>query len=329
MNEFAKWREGKPLILTGLAETIVSSADLLFEAMQALRSVKGLPRLSPPPSVPEWMKLYRQHHRLANMIGREYGFGESPDAPTASEFFAAMRKMSRLAKTDPDALKRVLETALAADPEGVSKVIHDVREVLQQAHNADMKASATGTEEHDDDYMTWWTSTPEVQFFLRVWFPCYMEYRCYPVELLWDARGTEGKTYEDDALEDLLRLDKSVIFEPRIAEKLHRAYHSDGRKGYRRIMKALSGRLRGEVTRRKVKSALGGLISDFARAMKVTVTETEIRDLFDAYARSQGQGKLIDPDLPRGKWTLSKAIQRQRKRWRESAEEREKRGQNL
>ena len=44
--------------------------------------------------------------------------------------------------------------------------------------------------EFDDDEMRKWTSAAGFQFFLRVWFPCFMEYRVYPVELMARQHGT-------------------------------------------------------------------------------------------------------------------------------------------
>lgn len=324
MEEFKSWREGKPQIFVMMAESMVATAAELFFAMRALRSLKGLPRLSAPCSIDEWLKLYRDHRRLADVLGKDCGL-DAADDPAASELFAEMRRIGSLAKSDPEAMKKEIAAEIQKDPAEFARVVVEVQEGMKKDHDARMKSSANSSFEFNEAAMIKWTSRPETQFFLRVWFPCYLEYRCYPVELLRHARDPESKPHDDDALEDLLRLDKSAIFEPRIAAKLHRAYHSDGRKGYRRIMKALAGRLKGETSRGKVKCALAGLISDWAIRFKCPMNETEIREVFDAYARAQG--KLIDNDLPKSKETFAKSIQRQRSRWRDAQAERDLHGQ--
>jgi len=59
----------------------------------------------------------------------------------------------------------------------------------------------------------------EMQFFQRVWMPCLLLYGKYPQRMLRRARAGDR-----NALTDLLRLDKSVIFDKRIAEMTHRSW---------------------------------------------------------------------------------------------------------
>ena len=80
-----------------------------------------------------------------------------------------------------------------------------------------------------------------------------------------------------------------MIFEPRIAKMLHLAYHSDGRVGFHRIQKGLTRSLKGDVTRRKVKYAIAGLISDLSIKLKRPVEMPELRSLFDAFAKAKGE----------------------------------------
>jgi hypothetical protein len=62
---------------------------------------------------------------------------------------------------------------------------------------------------------------PEIQFFMRVWFPCVIAYGQWPTRLFASAR--RGNV---DALYKLLRIDKSILADPFIAKSTTRARES-------------------------------------------------------------------------------------------------------
>ena len=150
-----------------------------------------------------------------------------------------------------------------------------------------------------------------MSFFLRVWFPCILLYREYPHVLF--KRACEGDT---NALVDLLKLDKGLVGEPRIAERFLRLSPSNcgDQAVFQKIARALRDRPR-KVVRRHAKVALAGLLSLVSCGLDQKLTAPEIGKLFDAMAQlASGGKKLVDEELPMGE-SWAKAIQRDRGDW--------------
>ncbi len=143
------------------------------------------------------------------------------------------------------------------------------------------------------------------QFYLRVWLPCWIMHREYPPQLLFRAR--HGAL---DALEKLLRLDMSVVHDPRVAEHVHRITHAGTVRDRSLIANALAGKPKGKLDRRGVRYALMGLISQFALAFGTRVAAPDIARLFDGIERVRA-GRQSDKFIPVGE-ALTKAVSRHR-----------------
>ena len=153
-------------------------------------------------------------------------------------------------------------------------------------------------------------SQPAILCFLRVWAPCFMLYGTYPPYLLRKARRGD-----EEALEKLIRLDKSVIYDPKIREIIHQA-SVEKRKGKIDIItKALRASPKVKLDIRKVKYTLAGLISIISMSMGQKVTAAEINRLFDAIYQDTGKGH-IDPDFIEEPRLIAQAINRSRTFWK-------------
>ncbi len=99
--------------------------------------------------------------------------------------------------------------------------------VMYKEHIMELEKEIRGEEEHDPpEYIQRLQQSPEVLFFLKVLWPCWVEYRVDLSELLADARS--GKI---NAIEKLLRLDGGFIStDPQVAEHFTTAKR-DGRDG--------------------------------------------------------------------------------------------------
>ena len=147
-----------------------------------------------------------------------------------------------------------------------------------------------------------------MQFFQRVWMPCLLLYGEYPQRLLRKAR-----TGNLDALSDLLRLDKSVIFDKRIAEITHRSWVENHAR-FDEIKKAFSGNIP-KPTRPKVKVQIEAMILKVYGLLDKNLSSTEIRKLFDIVKSAYSGGReIVDTDLPDDSEALRKAVQRRKKR---------------
>jgi len=148
-----------------------------------------------------------------------------------------------------------------------------------------------------------------VLFFIRVWIPCWLLYGNFPPNILRSAR-----LGNIDALEKLIRLDGSIIHDPKIAEFLNREASKKNKSTYNFLIRSIGKKPKGKVTLQKLKMNFAGLISSISSAIRHRLTEREIRDLFDAISKDTGKGD-IDLDIPDSPETFAKAIQRERQFW--------------
>jgi hypothetical protein len=149
----------------------------------------------------------------------------------------------------------------------------------------------------------------ELQFFIRVLIPCWITAKALPAQLLRKAR--QGDL---EALDWLLRIDKSVIHDPKISEIIRTDSNNPRRARFNRIAKSFSSFIP-QLKKSKIKlgllSFLSAAFSEFGG-----IDAPELRKLFDEFANSRSDGKtLTDPDLPAGLEAFSKAIRRGRREW--------------
>ena len=146
-------------------------------------------------------------------------------------------------------------------------------------------------------------------FFIRVFAPCFTLYKTYPIELL--KKAISG---DDKALEQIIRLDKSVIFEPKISKIIHEAQVLRAKARMTMIKKAFINQPKA-IKMETIKFNLGGLISFFSILLKQKMAAVDIRNLYDAIACDRGID-AVDTDFgymtPE---TFAKDIQDARKMW--------------
>jgi hypothetical protein len=155
------------------------------------------------------------------------------------------------------------------------------------------------------------TDTAAVGFLVQIWLRCAYVYLRLPGHLLREARHGEP-----DALDKLLRLDKTAICEPRVARNLAEIFHS-GRPGMKaRMTKAMKGAPRNP-RRRTLKARMAAVIIEVARADSQLVEHgveppvpADLRDLFDAIAKDASGRQQCDTDLPVREDTWRKAVRR-------------------
>jgi hypothetical protein len=152
---------------------------------------------------------------------------------------------------------------------------------------------------------------PEVNFYLRVWIPCWFLYRDYPPRLIRRARLGDVKT-----MDKLLRLDASVINDLRIGENIHQARGKGKGATFERLIEATLKGPKGKITVKKVKYNIAGLISAISEAMGERLSEGKISGLFHAVSCDLGK-EDGDPDIPDrdNSYAFAKAIQRERAFW--------------
>jgi len=149
---------------------------------------------------------------------------------------------------------------------------------------------------------------PETLFFLKVWAPCSIHYKTDPTILFRKAR--QGKI---SALEKLLRLDNSVLFDKKLSEIFHQHKGKANKKNYRKLLLAFHNPVSKKTDLKRMKILAAGLISYLSEHMGKRLTMPQIRGLFDAIAADAGHG-MCDKDIAESSDTFTQAIRRESKK---------------
>lgn len=293
--------DGQPWLFVDLAVTIASSADVVRQILSWFTRTSKPPQLlPPPPALAEWLPFYRSHRALQAGIGSYMGLSADCTNSTLDE----LRGMHRVPE---DQLR---EELAKFDKAELESIIRPFIGVPFPPDDATIKAMLPTSDDNgqpsgDDGKIDALLASPAGQFYFRVWLPCWLFYREFPPRLLHLARGGDL-----NALDKLLRLDKSVIHDPRIAQRVHEITHTGSKRDRDQVLEALRCEPKGRLDPKTIRYGLAGMISQLAVVFQTRVTAPEIAALFDAIERVR-TGKPADTRIAAGE-TFSKAVQRNR-----------------
>lgn len=294
-RDFWNHVQGWPLALVQLGLQAAIVAEYLTVLLKTLNGPRTL-QLMPVYPVRQWLRLYRDHARTYREIGIALGV---EDADHVIRWVVAFDRLSldeRRAVLDEFPQGELVEIAR----EGAQEILAELRSELHEL----MKLPTSNQLGFDDSVL----NTMEAQFVVRVTLPCWLLYREHPATILRRARSGDL-----DAITDLVRLDKSVVGDPRVLRATVQASRDENAVRIKRIADALGSRSLKGSTAAKLKARLASMLSAFAAAMGRPLNEPQIRGLFDFVARAKGKGR--DYDLPAGSEALAKSIQRDRSKW--------------
>jgi hypothetical protein len=341
MSRIAAWGKNKPLLPAIIAQIIAITPQILTKYLDVVRECKELPDI-PLPDSKLWLSFYRNNKHLTTKVLSdmfESGF-TSKMKKNLSDYSEAIKKLpsdteidrqfkSRVTKQMKRMQKERIENGLAAKivPQELAALIgpieffkisselsSDKHPLLAEIHNFTLKLIEDDIEDEkkpeiystEDDQKTF---TPEILFFLKVLFPCWILYNEHPTFLLRKAR--QG---DIDSLGKLLRLDKTLIKDRLISEQIIRSRSSAPNK-FLILTKAIEDSPKEQKSIQRIKYSLAGLISIISEDLGHKFTAPEIKQLFDAVAVDYDRDELIDPDLPDSPESFNKAIQRARPFW--------------
>ena len=151
---------------------------------------------------------------------------------------------------------------------------------------------------------------PEIIFFIRVFAPCFTLYKIYPLDLL--NKAVNG---DDKALEQLIRLDKSAIFEPKISKLIHEAQVLKAQARMSMIKRAFSSQPKA-MQMQTIKCQLGGLVLFISELLKQKLNPSDIKQLYDSIAKDL-RIDMHDQDLHKMTVpTFAKRINRNHLMWK-------------
>lgn len=307
MKHFRKWAEDKSPLLSISALQIAGFSQECFELFESIRKDKRLEGDIPLPSLKRWLKLYHNPKRVGRVLReaiRNIDDNYEKLVNIMEELMSGAKQLQKMtaeqindvwAKLLPDERKKIIEENLGKIEEYKDCLIDDFIVEPTEEQKIAFRRNLT---------------KPEIIFFFRVMAPCLSLYGEYPIDLLRKAR--QG---DEDALEKLIKLDKSAIFDTKISEIVHQAQAMKKRGKLSMIKKAFNSSPRVKTDMKTIKCSLGGLISHISIAMKQKIPAVEIGYLYNALAHDMGID-YVDPDL--GDMTpenFGKAIQRARIFW--------------
>jgi hypothetical protein len=213
--ESLKWGAGHPALLVLIARTVVAAAPALHGVLEILRTGKLIENLPPLPPIREWLALYREHARLHDFVADEFCPSSDPRIKNSQFCRTLAKNYRRFCRMSVEQRKQEWQTVTPAEWREAVKSGQETVAALQQDQAEHLRCDIAGGPPPGDDVL--WERVchqSEMQFFFRVWMPCILLYGEYPTELMKRARHGDI-----DPMCDLLRLDKAVIAEPRIAEE--------------------------------------------------------------------------------------------------------------
>lgn len=130
----------------------------------------------------------------------------------------------------------------------------------------------------------------ETLFFMLVWMPCAAIHGKEPCDLIKEARSGDL-----ESMCDLIRIDRSVIFDSEVAEQIHQWALDFKNVHLKRIGEAF-GKGPHKKSKKDFKLLFAQYVYDAARHANFPLTAPKVRELFNALAQDDGLG-MEDPDL--------------------------------
>ena len=305
MKHFKKWAENKNPFLSSIFLFIAASSKEIHEMINSVRKGKRIEGDVPLPKLKTWLKLYKNPKRIGKALLNAMAQYDQESAKEV-EILDALNKGATLIKNNPEKCKAEFEKLTVEEKQIEFKqsimMFKELKQLIINDLNSEVNEAKRNQFRNN-------IKSPELIFFLRVQAPSFILYGTYPYMLLKKAQAGD-----DDALEKLIRLDKSIIFEPKISEVIHQAQALKAQGRMSAIQKAFIGKPKTTMNLKKIKILLGGLISYFSIKFNQKLSAIEIRNLFDAIALDKNDD--IDQDL--GNMVgepFEKAIQRSRSFW--------------
>lgn len=314
MKYFDEWAKDKSPLLAMASFALAESTEDTLEFLQKFKSGKLIENILILPPINQWLNLYRNHRKLYKGVSSALRAIDSQTSDLVDFYEFLLGCFNESKKMNPEEKRKAMDSLSPEElkenfniaKKSASELETQMMELFKSNDNAD---SEELDEKEKKKRARIFLKTPEIIFYLRVWIPCFLIYGIYPPYLLRKARSGN-----EDAIEKLLRLDKSIIDDPKIKEIFHQASISKKKGKFYLMTDAIQKAPQVRIEIQSVKYALAGLISIVSIALGQRITAAEINRLFDAIARDSGKG-IIDDDLAVSPETFEKAVQRYRTFW--------------
>jgi ribosomal protein S17E len=311
---FNEWAKDKSPLLAMVSLALVESAGRCLDMLELFKSRNVIRNFPLPSNIDQWLNLYRNHRKLNKGLTDAYRKLGSEESKNADIYELVLKSFKELKKLTYEERKRIFENLSTAESQNVfteskNKVAGMQDRVMNLFKDNDTEINLNEVSESDKKKYEKFLKKPETIFFLRVWIPCFLVYRTYPQRLLRKARKGD-----EEALDKLIRLDKMIVYDPKIKEIFYNAQDDDNRRStINTITTAIQKNPKIIIDIKKMKYAIAGLISSISQALGQKLTAAEIGKLFNAIAKDSGE-ITGDDDITVGE-TFEKEVKRYRDLW--------------
>ncbi len=300
-----------PLVIQ--AQEAACTAGILAPFLSAVEA-GGLADLGPPPTPDAWERMYIRSDRVFEKNGNiavpdVLRPGGSVEVGLGTALRHTANCVRALRRMDPDDLASFIR---GFNTEELHQLIADAQKAMRDAWEAHVEELRQGFEDNDFDMTV--LESDEVQFFLRVWWPCWTVYG--------EGAGTLfelARTGDVAALEKLVRIDKRILQIPRIVKWIAKWQDTRNAAGLRVLGDAIRhpNPLKSSAVEQKMRTiaflfAISRQFEEIKSIPLVLLRVNDLRNLFDAVARDQG--RLRDEDLPESDGNFRKSVYRMREK---------------
>ncbi|MGD0170327.1 MAG: hypothetical protein ABSE54_11460 [Smithella sp.] len=298
MKHFRKWAKGKHPFLAATALTIVGLSKECSEISESVQTGKRIEGDIPLPKLKTWLKLYNNPKRIGNKLLNATSHINADKAKEVELWKLFIEEVGQIQKNG----KKYKTKLEKIPPDEKQKRFKEYLELVINDFVSE-PTKKEGIEFRNN------MPTPELIFFTRVLVPCFSLYGIYPIDLLRQAQNGN-----DSALEKIIRLDKSIIFEPKISEIIHQAQALKEQARMSMIKKAFVNSPKVKVKMRTIKFYFGGYISHLYLTAKQKITAADIWRLYNAVSLDMN-GNIDQDFADMTDETFAKDIQDARRLW--------------
>lgn len=305
-SEVEKWAEGKHPLLAASSIMWASYVDITYELFRQLKERTTLGYRFEITDFDSWFALYHSENKVLEMIIAMLSRippkkGAPPDFNNNIEFVA--RSMTGSVNSN---IPKPLDLS---NPDERNKLFQEM--LIVQVNKIKQECSGKPIDPPDitiiKDYID--ANGTETGFFILVIFPCMVLYQTLPLFLYRNALNGD-----EDALGKLLRLDWRLLSDKGIAKRLD-SIHAESLTKHNKLIKDSLELPKPKINRKRVLNAIAGYISASAIIMDQSLTEPDIRELFDSISRDKHG--VDDEDIPLAPDSFYQRIRQIRDNWLE------------
>jgi len=283
MDELEKWAKDKPKSLVILAGVYAMLSDTFYILLKETNKNFNEWGLTDVPPVKIWLKFYKNDRWFFEYL-KEIITEEVLDESSLAEYGIGL--ISQMHQEEDVEISYILDY-LKIPPEIQHYILERANKLNPEKVSLDYRNYMDPEFDESKDM----SRDPETLFFLRVWLPCWFFYGEEPSKIYKKAiRG------DIESVCNLLRVDKAIVNNPKIADIIHKASMDIESDEFRKIGNAFRGTKK-FTSKKKLKVRTAALISNTFSKVGIQLNSPEIHKLFDIVSKNMGEDVIEDPDL--------------------------------